>query len=83
VLDQPRIIRRALGRAQQALPAAGRVARRRREQQYWQWQQRRHRNGGDTMEATARAMYAGPGFTAAAPERSMLPMPTAFLVPVA
>ncbi|EES09286.1 hypothetical protein BDA96_05G043000 [Sorghum bicolor] len=30
-----------------------------------------------------RAMYAGPGFVVAAPESSMLPMPTAFLVPVA
>jgi hypothetical protein len=30
-----------------------------------------------------RAMYAGPGFVVAAPEPSMLPMPTAFLVPVA
>jgi hypothetical protein len=30
-----------------------------------------------------RAMYAGPGFAAAAPEPSMIPMPTAFLVPVA
>jgi hypothetical protein len=30
-----------------------------------------------------RAMYAGPGFAAAAPESSMLPMPTAFLVRVA
>jgi hypothetical protein len=30
-----------------------------------------------------RAMYAGPGFVVAAPESSMLPMPTAFLVSVA
>ncbi|XP_002450293.1 putative protein TPRXL [Sorghum bicolor] len=30
-----------------------------------------------------RAMYAGPGFAAAAPEPSMLPMPTSVLVPVA
>ncbi|XP_002449011.2 putative protein TPRXL [Sorghum bicolor] len=30
-----------------------------------------------------RAMYAGPGFAVAAPEPSMLPMPTSFLVPVA
>ncbi|CAD6258207.1 unnamed protein product [Miscanthus lutarioriparius] len=30
-----------------------------------------------------RAMYAGPGFVVAAPEPSMIPMPTAFLVPVA
>jgi hypothetical protein len=30
-----------------------------------------------------RAMYAGPGFAVAAPESSMLPVPTAFLVPVA
>ncbi|CAD6231204.1 unnamed protein product [Miscanthus lutarioriparius] len=30
-----------------------------------------------------RAMYAGPGFVVAAPESSMLPMPTTFLVRVA
>jgi hypothetical protein len=30
-----------------------------------------------------RAMYAGPGFAAAAPEPTMLPMPTSFLVRVA
>ncbi|EES08538.1 hypothetical protein BDA96_05G139500 [Sorghum bicolor] len=30
-----------------------------------------------------RAMYAGPGFLVAAPESSVLPVPTAFLVPVA
>jgi hypothetical protein len=30
-----------------------------------------------------RAMYAGPGFAVAAPESRMLPVPTAFLVPVA
>ncbi|CAD6258212.1 unnamed protein product [Miscanthus lutarioriparius] len=30
-----------------------------------------------------RTMYAGPGFVVAAPEPSMLPMPTSFLVPVA
>jgi hypothetical protein len=30
-----------------------------------------------------RAMYAGPGFVVTAPESSMLPMPTTFLVRVA
>jgi hypothetical protein len=30
-----------------------------------------------------RAMYAGPGFVVAAPQSCMLPIPTAFLVPVA
>ncbi|CAD6228834.1 unnamed protein product [Miscanthus lutarioriparius] len=42
-------------------------------------------NDVDTEEILwkPRAMYAGPGFVVAAPEPGMLPMPTAFLVPVA
>jgi len=42
-------------------------------------------NDVDTEEILwkPRAMYAGPGFVAAAPEPRMLPMPTAFLVRVA
>jgi len=60
--DQPRVIVcRALGRAQEASPAAGRAARRRREQQYRQ--QRRHRHGGggggDSMEAAGHVRRTG------------------------
>jgi len=55
---RPRVIRRALGRAQEVLPDAGRAARRRREQQYWQQRHRRH-GGGDTMEAAGHVRWTG------------------------
>lgn len=81
---QPRVvvvvIRKALGRAQEASAAGVRRARRWREQH---WERRRGvRLHADTMSRRA-LLYAGPGFLSASPEPSTLPTPSSLVVRVA
>jgi len=80
VADQPRDVRRALGRAQEALPPLAELL------DDGESSSTGSNDIDDTEEEILwkpRAMYAGPGFAAAAPEPTMLPMPTSFLVRVA